>query len=183
MGDAVVIGVVVRAHGIHGLVRARATGPTLASLASGERVTLTDRDGRSRSLELVSQSAAGLEQLVEFAELTSREQADALRGATITVEVSRLPQGHDADEFYVRDLVGCVVWMGETEVGAVREVINRPANDVLAVAGASGDVLLPFTRDAVLGVDLTARRIEVRGDLIDLTDARDVSGGGELGAD
>ncbi len=183
MGDAVVIGVVVRAHGLNGLVRARATGPTLATLTPGERVGMIDRDGRSRILELVGQSSAGIEVLMQFAELATREQADALRGATITVDVSRLPHADDPAEFYVRDLVGCAVWIGETQVGAVREVINRPANDVLAIAGASGELLLPFTRDAVLGVDVAGRRIEMRADLIDLTAVPDAPENGGSHAD
>jgi 16S rRNA processing protein RimM len=183
VGDAVVIGVVVRAHGIHGLVRARATGPTLATLTPGERVAVIDRDGQSRVLEVVGQSSAGIEVLMHFAELATREQADALRGARITVDISRLPPGDDPAEFYVRDLIGCTVWMGETQIGAVREVINRPANDVLAIAGESGELLLPFTRDAVLGVDLAGRRIEMRADLIDLTPAPDAPANGGSHAD
>jgi 16S rRNA processing protein RimM len=184
VGDAVVIGVVVRAHGLHGLVRARATGPTLELLRPGERVCVTDRDGRARELELVSQSPAGIELIIEFAEISTRDQADALRGGTIAVDGSRLPHGHDPDEFYVRDLVGCAVWIGESRIGLVREVINRPANDVVEVVGESGELLLlPFTRDAVRGVDLSGRRIDMRADLIDPSAAAHAPEDGEPHAD
>jgi 16S rRNA processing protein RimM len=179
VGEAVVIGVVQRAHGIHGLVRARPTGPTLTELTAGEPVELTDRDGRTRRLVLSSAAPAGDAVLLGFEGIVNREDADALRGGTIAVGPARLPQAGAAGEFYVRELVGCAVTVGGRPIGAVRDVINRPANDVLEVQGDDGQVhLLPFTRDAVVAVDLAERRIELRTGLIDPTgtdagDARD----------
>ena len=41
-----------------------------------------------------------------------------------------------------------------------------PANDVLEVSGADGDLLVPFTADAIVELDLASRRIVVRADLL-----------------
>jgi 16S rRNA processing protein RimM len=159
---------VVRAHGVLGLVRARATGPTLAGLRSGEHVIVTDREGRAHRLALASHAAAGGTVLLGFEGVVSREDADVLRGGTISVDASRLPQMGDPGEFYVRDLVGCAVVMDGYGIGTVRDVINRPANDVLEVVDEDGGTqLLPFTRDAVIGIDMPARRIELRAGLVD----------------
>lgn len=179
MGEAVVIGVVLRAHGVYGMVRARATGPTLSVLTAGERVVVTDLDGRTHDLALVSLAPAGDAVLLSFDGLATREDADALRGGTISVDVSRLPDADDSGEFYVRDLVGVTVAIGGHEIGTVRDVINRPANDVLDVVGPDGaSVLLPFTRDAVIGIDMSARRIEMRAGLIDADLGSNTDAGG-----
>ena len=168
MGEEVVIGVVLRAHGVHGLVRARATGPTLAGLHTGEPVAVIGRDGRPRRLEVTSLAPAGDTVLLGFEGVATREEADALRGGTIAVEAGRLPEANVPGEFYVRDVVGCTVVLGDVAIGTVRDVINRPANDVLEVVGPGGRIqLLPFTLDAVVGIDMPARRITLRGGLID----------------
>ncbi len=178
MGEAVVIGVVLRSHGIHGLVRARSTGPTLAELRTGEPIQLRDRDGRSRRLVLASHAPAGATVLLGFEGIATREDADALRGGTILVDASRLPLGQDPGEFYVRDLVGCTVSMAGAQIGTVDDVINRPANDVLDVVEPDGHRrLFPFTRDAVVRIDVAARHIELRDDLIDAAPGAESEGG------
>jgi 16S rRNA processing protein RimM len=177
VSDTVIIGSVVRAHGIHGRLRVRATGPTLGGLGIGERVTLVDRDARTRECELLACDEAGIEMLVTFAEIQSREDADQLRGATLHVTVDRLPTPQETDDFYVRDLIGVHVWMGETNIGTVRDVLNRPANDVLEIApSAGGAILIPFTHDAVRKVDLAAGTIQIRKGLIDMPDPPNAAG-------
>ena len=99
-----------------------------------------------------------------------------------SVDASRLPQGQDPGEFYVRDLVGCTVTIGGAQIGTVGDVINRPANDVLDVVEPDGQRrLLPFTRDAVVRIDVAARHIELRDDLIDARPGAETEGGLDAG--
>lgn len=177
MGDAVVIGEVIRAHGIRGEVRARATGPTLGALAVGDDVDVTDRDGRRRQMRIASRTDAGDTLLLGFSGLTTRDAAEALRGAVISVDARRLRPPAGPDEFYVRELIGCTVRVGDAVLGTVAEVITRPANDVLEVATRQGPrVLLPFTRDAVLAIDLPGRTIRLRAGLLEPGDVAELEG-------
>ena len=91
--------------------------------------------------------------------------AAALSGGTLEVDEDRLVVPGDADTYLVSDLVGCDLWIGAARLGSVSEVHAAPANDVLEVDAADGPVLVPFTADAVVAVDLDARRIDVRPDL------------------
>lgn len=167
--ESVVIGAIERAHGVQGLVRARPTGPTLPTLGTGDLVRVTETSGRVRELTIASLSAAGPHMLVGFTGITGRDDAELLQGAQLSVDAGRLPAASEPDEFYVRDLVGCTVWIAGVAIGSVRDVINRPANDVFEVVDADGAVrLLPFSRDAVRAIDPAARRIELRDGLIDL---------------
>jgi len=174
----VIIGVILRAHGVDGMVRARATGPTLAVVAIGEPVRVTTRDGISREVILTSRSAAGDTFLLAFDGVGVREEAELLRGGELRVDPDRLPPADGVDEYYVRDLIGCEVWADGRRLGTVRDVINRPANDVLeVVTDDEAASLLPFSADAVRGVDVQARRIEMRADLLEHPPDGSPSGG------
>ncbi len=73
----------------------------------------------------------------------------------------------EEDAFWVFDLIGCNVEREGTVLGVVREVLERPANDVLVVSVEGGDdLLVPFTRDAVPEVDVPGRRLSIRPDLL-----------------
>lgn len=161
--ERVVVGEVLRAHGVRGHVRVRPTGGTLARLTVGEHLDVTTAGG-SYAARVAERWSGGLMRLEG---VDDREAADALRGARLMVAASRLPVPSDPGEFYVRDLVGCEVLVGHRPMGRVSQVLERPANDVLEVTGdGSGSVLLPFTRDAVTHVDMVARLIVLRGDLL-----------------
>ncbi len=177
--EPVVIGVVLRAHGIHGQVRARATGPTLSELPLGTEVRVSERSGVVHQVRVDSRSGTSDQAVIGFGGVTTREAAEQLTGAEISVDAALLPPVAEPDEFYVRDLVGCAVQVGTTPCGHVREVINRPANDVLEVVDEAGGVLLlPFSRDAVVSVDLAARHITLREGLVDVAPSTEVPGAG-----
>ncbi|MDX6552796.1 MAG: rRNA processing protein RimM, partial [Gaiellales bacterium] len=92
---------------------------------------------------------------------SSRDDVEALRGLSVTVEAGSLPDTPE-DEFFHIDLVGCTVRAGERELGVVVAVHEYPANDALELD--SGD-LVPFVDDVVEAVDPPARLITVREDL------------------
>jgi len=90
----------------------------------------------------------------------TREDAEALKGTRLYAPRERLPALPD-DEFYHADLIDLtVVDTGGAELGRVRAVHDFGAGDVLEVLDSDGkELMLPFTREAVPTVDLTAGRI------------------------
>lgn len=93
--------------------------------------------------------------------VTSKEEADALRGLRLYVPRDRLPEPED-DEYYHADLIGIDVYdTGGGLLGRVKSVQSNGADDLLEIhgAGLKQTVLLPFTRAAVPTVDISARRI------------------------
>lgn len=165
------VGRIGRPHGVRGAVRARPSGRTLAEIAVGESLEVRPAGGPPRTLVLVARAGTAEGPILTFGGVASREEAAALTGAELAVPPERVPPIDDPDTFLVRDLVGCRVLIGDRPLGEVREVIAGPANDVLEVAapaGAEGDrpVLIPFTADAVVDLDVSGRRIVVRPDLL-----------------
>lgn len=161
----VVIGAIGRPHGVRGAVRARPFGATLAALAPGESVEVRPREGAARRLVLAGRAGTDDAPILSFEGVGDREGAAALTGGLIVVPVERVPAPEDPDTFLVSELVGCRVLLGEAPLGEVREVVPGPANDALEVAGEGGPVLVPFTADAVVELDVPGRRIVLRPDL------------------
>jgi 16S rRNA processing protein RimM len=163
--ETVVIGRIGRPHGIQGAVHARASGQTLATLRVGETVDVRTREGDVRRLVLAGRSGLADSPILAFEGLSSREDAAVLTGGDIAVADSRVGRPEDPDTFFVREMVGCDVLVGERPLGTVREVIAAPANDVLEVVTDDDVLLVPFTADAVVDLDVPGRRIVLRPDL------------------
>lgn len=159
------IGRIGRPHGIGGAVHSRGSGPTLQTIAVGEVVELRPREGDARSVTVTARHGMPEQPILAFAGVTTRDAAAELAGAEIRVPEERLAMPREPDTFFVRDLVGCKVLLGAEPLGPVEEVISAPANDVLQVARDGGRVLVPFTADAVLELDVPGRRIVIRPDL------------------
>ena len=93
--------------------------------------------------------------------MDNREEVEALKGTRLYIPLSRLPKLPD-DEFYHSDLIGLEVYdVGGALLGKVRAVHDHGAGDLLEVFGKGwkSTVLLPFTKEAVPTVDLSAGRI------------------------
>ena len=149
------LGLIGRAHGLGGAFRVVGAAEWYA-FAPGATLLL---DGEPRSLL----SVAGTQQspILELEGITSREQAAAVLGHALEVRASDAPAPED-DAFWVRDLVGMRARCGERELGEVTDVLERPANDVLVLRLRDGrEHLVPFTREAVPGVDVAGRVLEL----------------------
>ena len=100
--------------------------------------------------------------LVQFAEVSSREQAEQLRDAEITIPeeaLQTLPEG----SYYHYHLLGLrVVTVAGEELGEVVDILQTGSNDVFVVRNAAGEeVLLPAIEDVVKRVELDEGRIVV----------------------
>jgi 16S rRNA processing protein RimM len=113
-------------------------------LLGGRRVALTRRAGTPQKPILRIEGCG------------TRDEAEALRGSELRVSVEEAPPLEEG-EFWARDLEGCLVVDGETEVGVVERMMALPSCEALVV----GDRLIPLVRDAVRSVDIAGRRIDV----------------------
>lgn len=151
------IGAIAGAFGVAGEVRLKSFCAQPEDIASYGPVS-TEDGSRKFTLRLTRPVAGGLGARVTG--ISTKEEADALRGTTLWVPRSRLPSLGD-DEFYHADLIGLAVQdPGGAPLGTVRAVHNHGAGDILEIAGPKGETLLiPFTQQAVPTVDLASRRI------------------------
>lgn len=98
--------------------------------------------------------------LVKFEGVTSRDDAEGLRGALyVPAEMKR---DLDGGEYWADDLVGCRVALADgAQVGVAREVMPGTAHDLLVVDTDRGERLIPMVAAIVTNVDLDRRVIVI----------------------
>jgi 16S rRNA processing protein RimM len=149
----VTVGRIGRPHGVRGavMVGVRTDEPELR-FAVGSRLD-TDRPELG-SLTVAATRWHSGELLVRFEGYRDRTSAEELRGTWLSIDTDTLAPTGDPDVFHDHELIGLTVQTVDgTEVGIVEDVLH-PAQDVLSVRGASGDVLVPFVKAIVTEVDV-----------------------------
>jgi 16S rRNA processing protein RimM len=153
----IVVGRLAGAFGVRGELRLKSFCAEPAAIAG--YCPLHTPDGRVfPALRITGQAPGAL--VVRVEGVATREEAEALKGADLLADRSRLPPLPE-DEFYHADLLGLPVQdPGGAALGTVRAVFNHGAGDILEVVRAGGaTLLLPFTRAVVPVVDIAAGRI------------------------
>ncbi|MEP5761633.1 MAG: ribosome maturation factor RimM [Litoreibacter sp.] len=155
----VVVGVVVGAFGVKGEVRLKSFCANPEDIATYS--PLRDENGTEYTLKITRAVKGGF--AARLSGIRFKDEADNLRGLKLTADRDLLPSLPD-DEFYHRDLMGLdVLDTGGTALGKVAAVLNHGAGDILEIRGPKlkGSALLPFTKEIVPTVDLTAGRLIV----------------------
>jgi len=98
--------------------------------------------------------------------VNDRDQAMSMSGQVIFVKQSDLPKLPEG-EFYWQQLIGLTVKNETLTIGQVQSILETGANDVLVCKNAQegkADVLIPYTEETVLAVDIDAGTMLVEWD-------------------
>jgi 16S rRNA processing protein RimM len=159
------IGRILRPHGVRGELRAEILTDYPDRLqdafAQPLRTLYVGKTHRPFTLTNVRFHQGAM--LLTFKECTTRDEADALRGALVEIPMEdAVPL--EEDEYYHFQLVGMQVETEEGEVlGEIVEVFTAPgANDVFVVYGSRGEILIPAIEDVVISLDVEAERVVIR---------------------
>jgi 16S rRNA processing protein RimM len=159
-----VVGRVVRAHGITGevVVEIRTDDPD-ARFAPGSSLRgRSSRGGPDSRYVVESVRDHGGRLLVRLDGVADRSAAESLRGTVFLVDSVDLPAIEDPDEFYDHQLEGLrVVTATGAVIGFVAEVLHTAAGELLSVRTEEGEVLVPFVSAIVTSVSLADRAIEI----------------------
>lgn len=167
----VLIGRILKAHGIKGEVTFSAAGDDPGGLRPGLVVYLSEKAGveADESLTLRAVRDGYHSWLLSFDEVTDRDAAELLAGRSLFIEEASLPPLLEG-EYYQFQLVGLAVTRSDgTDMGRVSRVIDMPGHDLLEVRGASGEFLVPMRREFVEWIDLERGEIRLadRADLLE----------------
>lgn len=170
--DKIIVGSIAGAFGVHGDVRLKSFCAEPDAIADYTPITRSD-GAVITTIVLKGMTKGALIARVDG--ITTKEQADALKGVDLLAERSQLPNLPD-DEFYHADLMGLAAFdTGGAALGRVKAVQSNGADDLLEIVapGLKDTVLVPFTRAIVPTVDLEAGRIilDPPGGLFDDADA------------
>ncbi|MEI7889414.1 MAG: ribosome maturation factor RimM [Actinomycetes bacterium] len=141
-------------HGLDGSVKIADAVPGLIVLGAEVQVNGEDR-------RVVRFSGTEKRPIVRFSGSSTRNDAEALRDAVITVPRDEVPE-LGPDEWWTADLIGCAVVDGDHAVGVVVGVLPLPSCEALQVERADAALLLvPMIGDALRSVDLESRSVDV----------------------
>lgn len=157
----VVIGRIVRPHGIRGELRVKPITDRKDRFAALTSVWLT-RDGSDLGrFEIERERPLGDAVGLKLRGIDSPEAGAEYRGAFVEAE----PLGTDSlpeDTYYAFDLIGLHVVGDEgSAVGTVSDVVSYPANDVLIVRQGETERMIPFAGSVIKRVDLAQRTITI----------------------
>lgn len=100
--------------------------------------------------------------VIQLAQVSDREQAEALRGSKLLVAKSDRPQ-LPPDEYHVTELVNLSVYHQVTgvKIGVVTSIIFVGNNLLEVETEQKTKVLIPFVKEIVPLVDLARQRLEI----------------------
>ncbi len=158
------VGRLTKAHGLKGAIKLELyTDDPDLRFVPGAVFTLqvpTSSPWHGKTLELIELKWFNTHPVAFFKDVNDRTTAESLIKGILWIELDSAEQPED-DAWYDHQLVGLAVLWDGVRVGTVARVDHLPAQDLLAVATDSGEVLVPLVAAIVPSVDLAAGTVTV----------------------
>jgi 16S rRNA processing protein RimM len=156
--EYVVVGRIVRPHGIRGALLVEGISELIQSLSTGA-VIYTGSDSLPNTITSFRPHRGMF--LLSLEGLSDRDAADQLRGSEIKLLFDQIDLPDH--EYYYWQIIGLEVYSENDErLGVIDRIIETGANDVYVVTREAGDqILIPAIEEVVLEVDLDTGRMLV----------------------
>jgi 16S rRNA processing protein RimM len=159
--NTILIGQIVAAFGVRGQVKMKAITDQIDHLRRRIRTLYLGPKLQEYTLKGLIEHKPGL-LILTLANVTTREQAEDLRGQDVAIlESQAAPLEEGA--YFIHQLYGLTVVTDQgEEIGKVREVLETGANEVLVVTRpGKPDGLIPMIRDVVQDLDPAGGRVVI----------------------
>ncbi len=156
--DFLVIGEVLRPHGVRGEIRMRVLTDDRDHLSVLEYVYLADSpaDRRKRKLQLKGLRFNKAYALLSFVGIANRDEAEELRDKLVMIDIEQAAPLEDG-QYYLFQLIGLRVVADGEALGVIKEVLQTGANDVYIVESDDhGELLVPAHDETVTRIDFDA---------------------------
>lgn len=185
MSKEIVLGEIIKPHGVKGAVKVRSYADSPESFLKIKKITILPRSCKkndiysgSNSLSnagntFIVEKAGGMggKVILKFQGLDSREDVEALIGSVITVMREDLPETEEG-EYYWEDLIGIEVYdISGRYLGIIKTILQTGSNDVYVVEGVGGkadkgkdEILIPGTYDAIREINVSEKKMIVEPD-------------------
>ncbi len=147
--EKIIVGKINGFHGVRGFVKVFSeTRPRDGILHYNH--FLIQRNGIWETLEVEIGQKHSKHILFKFKGLDSRDAVESLLGSLLYINREDLPALAE-DEVYWVDLYGLRVINHEgVELGIIEDIFETGANDVLAVKGDKGEILIPYSLEYIV---------------------------------
>jgi 16S rRNA processing protein RimM len=144
----------IKAHGIRGDIKINCFVDTPASICKLKEVIVK---GKTYKIEKVREMSASFA-LLKLEGIDTMDTAEAFRDLDIFASRDEMPQLH-ADTYYIDDLVGSKIFLGNKEIGILSEILQYGSADVYVINSMKGVVMFPFIDGVMEKVDTLAHII------------------------
>jgi 16S rRNA processing protein RimM len=159
--ELVSIAKIVKARGLRGEVAAVILTDFPERFENLKTVFLVKPDGARDALEIENFWFQNDRIVLKFEGIDSIEAAETLRSAEICVPETDSVQ-LEADEYFDWQLEDCEVeTIDGTKIGRVKEVMRTGGTEILIVAGAEKEFLIPFAEKICTSVDVAEKLIKI----------------------
>ena len=156
LNDQVLIGRVLKAHGIKGELVVLPVSISPADFKSYQEVILADR-----RYPVVSSRSHGKFVILALRGVETRNAAETLCGAELRLPKSEFPP-LAAGKYYRHELAGCAVSTADgRELGIVTAFFSTKAHDIMVVTGRGQEYLLPVRKEIIVCKDDRHRRLVI----------------------
>jgi len=159
------VGRLTKAHGLKGAIKLEMfTDDPGRRFVPGAVFTLqvpTGSPWHGKTLELVELRWYNQHPVGFFKDVLDRSAAETLAKAILWIEQDPAEASDEEDAWYDHQLVGLAVMRDGVKVGTIARLDHMPAQDLLIVKTANGDVMVPFVKAIVPAVDIAAGTVTV----------------------
>ncbi|WKK82232.2 ribosome maturation factor RimM [Marivirga arenosa] len=154
------LGMVLKPHGLKGELYISLDTDYPEDYAEMESVFLS-QNGKLVPFFIERIQLKNKEALVKFDDIDSKESALNLRGSTLHLPLTQLPE-LTGNQFYFHEIDGFKVFdVQKGELGIVKEVFEAGHQDLIGMEYQGKEVLIPINDDVILNVNREESSIEV----------------------
>ena len=160
--DLVTIGKIERPFGVKGAVKVRSLSDVPGRFDHLGTVSVEGTAGKIVEQTVTHVRRAGPVYIMQFAGITTPEEAATLRGGLIQVPPCE-PSARSTDTLYECDVVGMAV-MDEAghDLGVVETILDLPGHQLFVVRKDGRELLIPAAKHFVTAMNVAERRMIVR---------------------
>ncbi|NVL91535.1 MAG: 16S rRNA processing protein RimM [Desulfobacterales bacterium] len=159
--DLVLIGQVVRPHGLTGLLRIVSYAESKETFLRAGSVFLDKGEDELFERRVVSIMAHRSVYLLKLSGLRSVDEAESFRGAGILIRKDSVVRSGE-DEFFWYELIGLDVYLITGQyVGVLKGIFPTGSNDVYVVENEGREFLIPAIHQVVKEINIAQKRMVI----------------------
>ena len=159
-GALLLVGKIIRPHGVRGLLRVWIYAGSESSFGDNEVVYIKFVSGEIEEYKLVSARPHKNFFLMKLEGLLTKIAAEDFSGAEIFIKKDGLSR--DEDEYFWHDLKGLAVYLNTGEyLGRISQIIPTSSNDIFVVKDGKREFLIPATYEVVREIDINNERMTI----------------------
>ena len=156
------LGVIARPQGVKGELRVHVFNPDSTLLEQMAEVFLIGEEDEEPALVEVESARRGPKALLmRLQGVSTREDADSLRGYKLCIPRAALPALEEG-EYYHADLIGLEAFEGTEAIGKVIDVVDYPSAECLKVERPGGFIEVPMLPRWLDRVEIAAGKVHLK---------------------